>query len=269
MRRERGGCGARSSDRVPRAGARGGATAIGRSAINTCLLLSSTIITMSDSGSPAPVLDVTRLLGVKPSSTTLSEFIATAASLTSKKDLTPEVKSYPDAVYFNYFALGLSLLFKPVDGYKPQIGLSIADLQLEDLVVDGVDLYNASKQPQNARKSKPSYSSYPVDTLELKLTPIPGKDRPASMVVKSPTTGKEFVECMGEPERKGGGAGPSSGSIGIWCEWSKDGVMVEFGGDESRGPQAWERGKDAIWKVLSVFPPKTDEKETDAAQHAS
>jgi len=30
--------------------------------------------------------------------------------------------------------------------------------------------------------------------------------------------------------------------------------MVEFGGDESRGPQAWEKGKDAVWKVISIFP---------------
>jgi len=29
--------------------------------------------------------------------------------------------------------------------------------------------------------------------------------------------------------------------------------MVEFGGDEARGPQAWERGKDAIWKVITLF----------------
>lgn len=213
---------------------------------------------MPDGDSPPSALDVTQLLGVQPSSTKLAEFIATAASLAPGKDLTPEIKSYPDSVYFNYYALGLSLLFKPVNGYKPPMGLEIGDLQLEDLVVDGVDLYNAPKHPQSARKSKPSYSSYPVETLELKLTPIPDKERPESMVVRPTTNGKDFVSCMGEPDRKGGGAGPSSGSIGIWCEWAKDGVMVEFGGDESRGPQAWERGKDAIWKVISVFPPKTD-----------
>ena len=239
--------------------ARGGATATGRSSINTCLhpalLHSSITTTMPDSD---PALDVTQLLGEKPSSTKLAEFIATAASLSSSKDLTPEIKSYPDSVYFNYYALGMSLLFKPVNNYKPSMGLDITGLQLEDLVVDGVDLYNASKQPQSARKSKPSYSSYPVETLELKLTQVPDKERPASMVVKPTTNGKDFVSCMGEPERKGGGAGPSSGSIGIWCEWSKDGVMVEFGGEESRGPQAWERGKDAVWKVISIFPPKKD-----------
>jgi len=69
--------------------------------------------------------------------------------------------------------------------------------------------------------------------------------------------GKEFIALLGEPNRKGGGAGPSSGSIGIWVEWTRDGLMVEFGGEESRGPQAWERGKDAPWKVISIFATKS------------
>jgi len=73
-------------------------------------------------------------------------------------------------------------------------------------------------------------------------------------------TGKDFVAALGEPDRKGGGSGPSSGSIGIWVEWTRDGLMVEFGGDDSRGPQAWERGKDALWRVISVFSPKKESK---------
>ena len=67
---------------------------------------------------------------------------------------------------------------------------------------------------------------------------------------------QELVSVLGEPDRKGGGAGPSTGSIGIWCEWSKDGLMIEFGGDDARGPGAWERGKDAVWKVITLFQPK-------------
>ena len=214
----------------------------------------------SDSPAPSTALDVTQLLGLHPTSTQLSEFISTAAALALSSQTSPEVKTYPDSVYFTYYSLGLSLLLKPIDGYTPKSGLSLGDLNYEKLVVDGIDIYNVPGDQKSSRKSKPAYSSYPVETLELKLSQTEDKDkpRPATMTVKATTTGKDFVSCMGEPDRKGGGAGPSSGSIGIWCEWSRDGVMVEFGGDESRGPQAWERGKDALWKVISIFPPKTE-----------
>ncbi|OBZ78551.1 hypothetical protein A0H81_00976 [Grifola frondosa] len=156
-----------------------------------------------------------------------------------------------------------SLLFKPVNGYKPKTGMKREDLSDGDLVLDGIDIYNVPKsKSMPSSKSKSIYSSYPISPIILTLAPSPpddnGKSRPTSFDVTPETTGKDFVQSMGEPERKGGGAGPSSGSIGIWCEWSKDGVMVEFGGDESRGPQAWERGKDAVWKIITVFPPKAD-----------
>ncbi|PCH33753.1 hypothetical protein WOLCODRAFT_141788 [Wolfiporia cocos MD-104 SS10] len=212
---------------------------------------------MSDS------LEIKTFLGLKPSSTKLTELITALAASTSKSDATvPEVKSYPDAVYFNYYALGLSLLFKPINGYKPKTGLKLDDLNTSDLVVDGIDIYNTSANSISSSKSKATYSTFPISPLVLSLVPLPveeGKNpRPAQFEVKPETTGKEFVECMGEPARKGGGAGPSSGSIGIWCEWSRDGVMVEFGGEESRGPQAWERGKDAKWKIITIFPLKDD-----------
>ncbi|KAI0778593.1 hypothetical protein BD413DRAFT_510331 [Trametes elegans] len=207
-----------------------------------------------------------QLLGHKPSSTTLSEHISTLAAKTSKLDVaTPEVKSYSDAVYFNYYPLGLSILFKPVNGYKPKTGLKRSDLQDENLVVDGIDIYNVPAPKAGAtasRATKSPYTTYPISPIVLNLVPLPqdkeGKTRAETINITPETTGKEFVLSMGEPDRKGGGAGPSSGSIGIWCEWSKDGVMVEFGGEESRGPQAWERGKDAVWKVISIFPPKQD-----------
>ena len=206
------------------------------------------------------------LLGLKPFSSELTAHILALATATSKSDApTPEVKSYSDAVYFNYYPLGLSLLFKPVNGYRPKTGLKLEELQNNNLVLDGIDIYNVPKPKAGAnasRSTKSPYTTYPVSPIVLSLVSLPadkdGKTRPESVSITPETTGKDFVLAMGEPDRKGGGAGPSSGSIGIWCEWSKDGVMVEFGGEESRGPQAWERGKDAVWKVISVFPAKTE-----------
>lgn len=204
--------------------------------------------------------EIRQLIGLEPNSPDLVAHISVLTGKASKPEAaTPEVKSYSDAVYFNYYALGISLLFKPVNGYVPKTGLKLEELQTRSLVLDGVDIYNAppSKAGANAsRATKSPYTSYPLSPTTLSLATIEGKDRPQSFNVIQQTTGKDFVSTLGEPDRKGGGAGPSSGSIGIWCEWTKDGVMVEFGGEESRGPQAWERGKDAVWKIMSIFPRK-------------
>ncbi|KAI0673543.1 hypothetical protein C8Q78DRAFT_1067849 [Trametes maxima] len=210
--------------------------------------------------------ELQQLLGHKPSSTGLIEHILSlAAKVSTPEAAVPEIKSYPDAVYFNYYSLGLSILYKPINGYKPKTGLNHEDLQDDNLELDGIDIYNvpAPKAGANAsRATKSPYTTYPISPVVLTLVTLPldkeGKTRAESFSITPETTGKDFVLGMGEPDRKGGGAGPSSGSIGIWCEWAKDGVMVEFGGEESRGPQAWERGKDAVWKVISIFPPKKD-----------
>ncbi|KAK7064342.1 hypothetical protein R3P38DRAFT_38860 [Favolaschia claudopus] len=204
------------------------------------------------------------LLGVNPASEDLKLFIA---SLSSGKTIDPEVKSYSDAVYFNFYALGLSLLFVPKNGYKPKSGLTRSTLQDTDLALEGLDLYNVPKPDSkikgtSTRKAELAFSTYPGLPFALELAEgVVDKDgktlvRPPHLSVDAITMGKDFVACFGEPARKGGGAGPSSGSIGIWCEWTADGVMVEFGGDEAKGPQAWERGKDAVWRVISIFPRK-------------
>lgn len=198
------------------------------------------------------------LLGHSPSSPDLATYLLTL----STPLVTPDVKSYPDAVYFNYYSLGLSLLFTPIKGYKPRSGLSRQDLHDAHLVLDGIDIYNdlftAKSDDKNSSRS-PTYSPYPSTPFALTITPETkeGASRLSTLSVTRNMTGKEFVTALGEPDRKGGGSGSSSGSIGIWVEWTRDGIMVEFGGDDSRGPQAWERGKDAQWKVISIFSQKT------------
>lgn len=198
------------------------------------------------------------LLGHSPSSPDLATYLSTL----STPQVTPDVKSYPDAVYFNYYSLGLSLLFTPIKGYKPRSGLSRQDLHDAHLVLDGIDIYNDlfTVKPDDKNSSRsPAYSPYPSTPFALTVTPETkeGTSRPSTLSVTRNTTGKELVTALGEPDRKGGGSGPSSGNIGIWVEWTRDGLMVEFGGDDNRGPQAWERGKDAQWRVISIFSQKT------------
>ncbi|KAF8167758.1 hypothetical protein B0H34DRAFT_792452 [Crassisporium funariophilum] len=214
--------------------------------------------------------DLKDLLGLHPQSPALVEYVAVLAARASIHGTqVPQVKSYPDAVYFNYFVLGLSLLFSPKDGYKPKSGLELRELDSNKLVLESIYIYNVPSAPASedrskgtsSRRAELAYSTYPVSPLVLNIiADVQDKDgkplsRPPKLDVVGDTSGKDFVQALGEPDRKGGGAGPSSGSIGIWCEWSKDGIMVEFGGDEAKGPQAWERGKDAIWKIITVFSP--------------
>ncbi|VDC01892.1 unnamed protein product [Peniophora sp. CBMAI 1063] len=212
----------------------------------------------------ADELDPKSLLGLTPTSAKLGAYIQKLASLTSSSAASPEVKAYPDAVYYNFYSIGISLLFAPAKDYRPKAGATSEQLETSKLVLDGIDIYNASsKKPTDGKParalSNPAYSPFPMTPFALAVLPD-GKDGKArkdtTLSVGPETTGKDFVALLGEPDRKGGGSGPSSGSIGIWLEWSKDGLMVEFGGDESRGPQAWEKGKDATWSVISVFTPK-------------
>ncbi|EIN14084.1 hypothetical protein PUNSTDRAFT_48931 [Punctularia strigosozonata HHB-11173 SS5] len=196
------------------------------------------------------------MLGRDPSTPELAAHIA-ALSLDAPDSASPDVKVYSDAVYFNYHKLGISFVYKPISGYEPRTGSSRDQLNEGKLLLDSIDLYNATELLAGKSKSTgvQAYATYrglPL-TLSLFAKTTDGKERPTSLEVKSTTTGKDFVECLGEPDRKGGGTGPSTGSIDIWCEWSKDGLMVEFGGDKARGPQAWERGKEALWKVVSIF----------------
>lgn len=184
------------------------------------------------------------LIGKPPSAHVLAQHLSTLAAGTTPA---PDIKSYPDIVYFNYLSLGVSFQFTPRNGYKPATGLRREQLRDDDLQLEAVDIYNVNGP---ARSTEPAFSTYPHLPVELHLIG-------ATVTVAKDTTGREFVGWLGEPSRKGGGTGPSSGSIHIWCEWSQQGIMVEFGGSDARGPQAWERGADAVWSVVTVFDTST------------
>lgn len=192
------------------------------------------------------------LLGQSPSSSLIQQYLHELAKLASVSLSTPEVKVYTDALYINHYPLGLSFMFVARDGSKK---IKESDVAGDRLALDSVDIFNmVASDATSASNSSKAYTSHPVSTLMLSLKPSNnGKPRPNELELTPSSIGKDIVSCLGEPDRKGGGAGPSSGSIGIWCEWTRDGIMIEFGGSDARGPQAWERGKDAKWKVLTIF----------------
>ncbi|KAL5519053.1 hypothetical protein ACEPAH_736 [Sanghuangporus vaninii] len=210
-----------------------------------------------------PISDPRSLLGSTPSSQQLIDYLSQLAHLRSSKQVpNPGIKSYSDVLYMTYYPLGVSLMFVDKNGSKSIKGI---DARSENLVLDSIDIYNPEQEEtkEDVKASKGStvsgqvYAPYPAN-LVLSLSPgtVNNKPRPPELTITSSSTGKDLLINLGEPDRKGGGAGPSSGSINIWCEWSKDGVMIEFGGPDAKGPHAWERGKDAKWRVVTLFRPK-------------
>ena len=203
---------------------------------------------------PSTVTDPRNLLGLSPNSNQLSSYLE---SLAERKGISntlvpvPEIKTYPDALYMNYYTLGLSLMFVARDGSK---NIKKEDVDSDKLALDSIDIYNNLFSNSKDASSTNTYQNHPVSEIILPLAPSKDeKERPKEVKLTPSSSGKYLVGELGEPDRKGGGGGPSKGSIDIWCEWTNDGIMVEFGGEEAKGPKAWETGKDAKWKVLTLF----------------
>lgn len=145
--------------------------------------------------------------------------------------------------YHIHHALGLSLGFAPTAKGSTSLGL------------DQLDFYNPPPPaPTTAARPSLSYSKCPATLLPPPLTP--------DMTVV------ELLSHLGEPTRKGGGAG-NLGKIspGIFLEWTnlelstsetgsegvrKLGLLVEF---DERGQGCWakDRLEVAVWRSASIF----------------
>lgn len=174
---------------------------------------------------------INSLLGSHPSGDALKTFIDAVANDAKHVGSTATIKSYPDVVYYNYHALGLSLQFKPVEGYKPGSGSP----DESRLVLDCVDFYNSGDTH--------GFSCYPSSPIRVLV-------RNQVFPLELSATGKELVAKLGEPDRKGGGGGPSTGSINIWVEWVH-GIQIEF---RKTGPNAWDNPEDTP-SVITITNP--------------
>jgi len=106
--------------------------------VNVCACFISSVLAINTCDNPlVGSMNVRDLLGQSPSSPILATYLSSLSShLSSSHVAIPEIKAYPDVVYFNYYSLGLSLLFIPINGYKPS-AVSRQDLQDTLLVLDG------------------------------------------------------------------------------------------------------------------------------------
>lgn len=172
-----------------------------------------------------------------------------------------DVKAYSDAVYFNLYDVGISLVFSPAKGYKVKTGAQRTELNESLLTLSSVDVYNheATLEPPASKLRASEFSNSaptttPARQAKYKALPrypirvdyINSDEQRACLKVTPGSVGKDFVEKLGEPERKGGG----HGSLGIWTEWTSNGLMVEFA---SAGLQAWDKGGEATWRTLTFF----------------
>ncbi|GAB1519083.1 hypothetical protein RhiXN_00573 [Rhizoctonia solani] len=197
-------------------------------------------------------LDLQSILGEPRNSPKLKALIQQLGSLATPPVTSPapDSKTYAGTTYDNYYDIGISLMFT-----HPTKGSNI-----DEYVCDSIDVMNVpDAEVGNARAAKTSSRYRPFPGLPLPLSkrdPSVAADstsRTKSFTLKPTSVGAEFVQYFGEPGRKGGGTG--SAGPGIWCDWPGQGLMVEFGGDEARGPSAWETGAKAVWSVVTLFRP--------------
>jgi len=206
---------------------------------------------MSNSDPPVPT-HLHSWLGHSLASPSYASHLSALSSRASRSSPpAPEIKPYPDAVYLNYHALGVSCLFTPAEGYKPpKTAEDVGELDGQRLSLESVDLYNSPLEQAGKAKGL-AYQTFAA--LPYTFTPRAGSPPRPPFEVTAATTGKEFVLALGEPARKGGGGGPKAGNIGIWCEWSEEGVMVEFEAGEASVVQNWEKGGEKAWRVMTLF----------------
>lgn len=99
----------------------------------------------------------------------------------------------------------------------------------------------------------------------MKASPAATGKAPIHATIALDSTGKDLVSMLGEPQRKGGGAGGRSGPA-AWMEWtlqlnmSDTGesnevkLQIELAGAGARGADRWnaERAGTCPWAVITI-----------------
>lgn len=126
------------------------------------------------------------LIGVSASSENLSNFLSQISPQGTPSHIT---KVYKDCVYFNYHSLGLSLNFvpKPGSGYKLSANLPEDQLNLDKLVLDGVDVYN-SLEAGGSKTANAAFRPFPSLPITLHLASTTTSSESVSTSSASPTS---------------------------------------------------------------------------------
>lgn len=192
------------------------------------------------------------VLGCSPGEPELQTLLNQVRSDQSAANVEPEVKSYPDIVYHNYLTLGLSFQYEPAT-----LGTSASKAAPQDLRLAAIDIYSGHQDRR--------WTCFPALPLTLQTARTDAVTQPLEVSIKSDTTGKDLVTDLGEPHRKGGGAGDRSGPA-AWMEWSlrlkaansakekEFELQVELAGAGARGADRWnaERAGACQWAVITI-----------------
>ena len=159
--------------------------------------------------------------------------------------------STPDIVYYNFTSAGVSLQFTPAQSYRPPRAASKrSDLDESKLTLSTVDIYvdKFASFPISLSYIAPAESSRDSDDSKPQEGLASG-----TLDITRELTGKELVEKLGEPDRKGGG---ESRTVGVWLEWTGLGLMCEFSSIHGQGKWDKEKGAGAApVGVWSFFEP--------------
>ncbi|SPO29498.1 uncharacterized protein UTRI_04767_B [Ustilago trichophora] len=166
----------------------------------------------------------------------------------------PEIKAYPDVVYHNYQSLGLSLQYEAATP-----GTDASKATADALRLAAIDIYSAHEDKR--------WTGCPGLPLQISATHVETGRKTVEAIITHDSTGKALVSLLGEPERKGGGAGGRSGPA-AWMEWSlrlsspdsdsraakEVKVQVELAGAGARGADRWnaERAGACQWAVITI-----------------
>lgn len=193
------------------------------------------------------VADLQPLLGLKPDDETLK--IALTA-LFPGRSIVADTKSYPDAVYQNYYSLGISLCFEPSSASSKEFHCVTVDVFNTPSPGSGTSAGGrAPKGPTYEETSLPLVFEFAEKEIVLPPRKQGEKEmrlpREPWIEVSNSTTGREIVRSLGEPSRKGSGSW-----VGVWLEWNSVGLL-----------RAGERVDLGV--MLELNDPKGAEKPTD------
>ena len=210
-----------------------------------------------------------------------------AADGSSVSTASTDIKTYPDCSYHNYYDLGISVSYL---ASSPESGPSKSPKSSKYAKLDAIDFFNPPSTPLPGRKVKQPWDGYSPPPLPMTFrfpstslhlpSPKPGETgqiiaRPKELQIGRHTTGKDFVQCLGEPSRKGGG----KFDVPLFLEWSKVdlesdggriaslGIMVELrdpgAGEKLTNEQinkgaggVWDRAANWEWQGFKVFRPE-------------
>lgn len=188
-------------------------------------------------------------IGQPPSAPQVQSYLSSL----SKAPLDPEIKSYSDASYVNYHALGISLCC-----------IRKKESSGEDVVVESVDLYNPrpTVAVPGRRSRKREWERFTGLPLSIPSPPNTTDTKP--LLLDSSTTGAALVSTLSEPTRKGGG----TGWVDVWLEYASLGLQIDL--QDPRGDEVvseeeqkkgmggvWDRAGRWVWSSCKVFEPTT------------